>query len=244
MAVAITLTLTFISSLVLHNAIRRFPLVLYILAIFLDVVYFASFGFASTSRLHTVLFFLMQQCGLAFCLFVVVMFAGAFSSQSRIGQALRSIRGELSIAAWILTAGHMGIYLARYVPRLLMGASVKGRVAVSLVVALVLFALLFVLGATSLKAVKRLFDAALWKRIQLLAYPFFALIFVHLALMLIPAARAGNATACARLFVYGIVLVAYIAARGTRAIQDARTFRKNEIRAVSRTSKKRVQSTG
>ena len=98
--------------------------------------------------------------------------------------------------------------------------------------ALVLFALLLVLGVTSFNAVKRRMRADTWKRVQLLAYPFFGLVYVHLLLMLLPSALQGGAAAQASVAAYTAVFGTYAVLRVTRALLDRRMVASvEEVRA-------------
>ena len=122
---------------------------------------------------------------------------------------MKPIRAELSIVACILCFGHMAVYLDSYLPRLLGNASINGNVAVAFGVAVALFVLLALLGVTSLGIVKRAMSSRRWTRIQRFAYLFFALIFCHLALMLLPAALRGGIAAQESLFIYTAMFGAY-----------------------------------
>ncbi|MEF9876498.1 MAG: hypothetical protein RR772_06270 [Gordonibacter sp.] len=162
----------------------------------------------------------MQKCMLPLALFAVVMFIGVFARDSKVGSWLRPVRAELSIIAWILSLGHMTVYLMSYVPRVLAGGSLGGNVALSFVVALVLFALLLMLGITSFNGVKKRMKADSWKRVQLLAYPFFGLIYVHVLLMLLPSALHGGVAAQVSVAVYTMVFGTYAVLRVVRAVRD------------------------
>ena len=90
----------------------------------------------------------------------------------------------------------MAVYLASYAPRL--GGALGGNVLGALVVALALLVLLLVLGVTSFGFVERRMRTESWKRLQRWAYVFFGLVYVHLMLMLAPAASRGGEAAVAR----------------------------------------------
>ncbi|MFR1639160.1 MAG: hypothetical protein ACLSVD_08270 [Eggerthellaceae bacterium] len=62
-------------------------------------------------------------------------------------------------------------------------------------------------------------EASGWKSIQRLAYPFYVLIYVHLALFLAPSALAGKETAVVSLTVYTVVMAAYVLCRTRKALQ-------------------------
>ena len=69
------------------------------------------------------------------------------------------------------------------------------NLALSLALATALVALMAILLATSLLAVKQRLKPSAWKGVQRLAYPFYLLMYVHLALLLLPSALSGKETA-------------------------------------------------
>ena len=123
--------------------------------------------------------------------------------------------------AWLLSLGHMAIYLSSYAANLSTGLP-QTNVAVALALALALFALLVVLGVTSFNVVKKRMKKETWKRVQLLAYPFWGLVYVHLLLMLVPSALRGGAPAQMAVAVYSVVFVGYAVLRIRRAAIDRR----------------------
>ena len=89
------------------------------------------------------------------------------------------------------------------------------------VLAVVLLALLVVLGVTSFNFAKKRMRAETWKKVQRLAYPFFMLVYVHLLLMLAPAVPAGrHCRPNVGFAVYSAVFLAYAALRLARAAWD------------------------
>ena len=112
----------------------------------------------------------------------------------------------------------MAVYLASYGPRL--GGALSANVLGALAVALGLLALLLVLGVTSFGFVKKRMRTESWKRLQRWAYVFFALVYVHLMLMLAPAASRGGEAAVASVVVYTAVFGAYAVLRVRRAVLD------------------------
>ena len=127
---------------------------------------------------------------------------------------------ELSIMAWLLSLGNCKHHLSSYATSLSSGLP-QANVAVALVVALALFALLIVLGVTSFNFVKKRMKET-WKRVQLLAYPFWGLVYVHLLLMLLPSALRGGAPAQMSVVVYSVVFLGYAVLRIRRALVDQR----------------------
>ena len=134
---------------------------------------------------------------------------------------IRPIRRQLSILACIFAVGHIAFYAASYVPRLT--SAFTGNLAFSLGLAALITALMAVLWVTSFSEVKHAMKAASWKRVQRLAYPFYVLTYVHLALLLMPSALAGNDVAVLSIAVYSIVMGAYVVLRLRKALADRRT---------------------
>ena len=156
---------------------------------------------------------------------------------------LKPVRAELSIVAWLLSLGHVAVYGATYLPRIASGGATNGNVAASFAVAVVLLALLAVLGVTSFNLVKRRMRTETWKKVQKLAYPFFLLTYVHLLLMLAPSALHGGVAATTSVAVYSIVFYGSSArrrnavsakpsdARGEARGSGCRPFREGESTA-------------
>ena len=207
---------------VFRHPIRKAPWVFYLLAIALDVLLFAN-SFTSLPRwLIDIISPLMQKGGLGVAMFILVMWIGVFPRNGYLSKTFRPIRAELSILACILIAGHMVLYMTAYLPRILSGAYIKPPVMYSFVIACVLLALVLVLGVTSFRFVKRHMKAKNWKKLQSLAYIFYALTLIHLLLMLMPSALAGNSRSIAAVIIYGILFGGYIIARIIRALVDKR----------------------
>lgn len=216
----IVLALTVCACFALRSPLKACPFAFYALAVTLDVLFLAGAAVALPRELDMALAALMRKCALPLALFVVVMLVGALPKDSKASQWLRPVRAELSIVAWILSLGHMAVYAASYAPRLGAGAAVNGNVMASFALAVVLFALLLVLGVTSFSLVKKRMRADVWKRVQRLAYVFFALAYAHVTIMLLPSAAQGGAAARASVAAYTAVFAAYFALRLWRALRD------------------------
>lgn len=207
---------------VLRKPLKAHPVPFYAAAGLLGIFYIAGAFYGTPRWLTGILVDLVQKCELALALFTVGMFIGCFGVSTKVSRSLRPVRAELSILAWILTLGHMAVYLASYGPRIFGRASLNANVLAAFGLALVLFALLLVLGVTSFSVVKRRMAADRWKRLQRLAYVFFGLVFCHLVLMLAPAALRGGAAALESLAAYAVVFGVYLIARVARAVRDRR----------------------
>ena len=85
-----------------------------------------------------------------------------------------------------------------------------------------LVVLLVPLAITSIDVVRRRLGAMPWKRLQRLAYPFFALILVHAGCYLAKPVLGGSADASLNLAVYALLLATYGVLRARRALADRR----------------------
>ena len=206
------LVATIVAVLALRQPLHKWPVAFYALAVVADVAYIAGIEGLLPRAVMSPLTLLMGKCMLSLALFVVVMYIGVFAKGSRVHQWLKPVRAELSILACILACGHMAVYLASYAPRLggAMGA------------ALALLVLLLVLGVTSFGFVKKHMRTESWKRLQRWAYVFFGLVYMHLMLMLAPAASRGGEAALITVAVYTVVFGAYAVLRVRRALIDRR----------------------
>lgn len=221
MTFLVLLLCSIVAVFILRNPIHKAPVLFYALAIAADLLFMLGDSLGLPREMSHALFIAIHKCTLALALFVIVMFIGAFSRESRARKWLQPIRAELSIIAWILSLGHMVMYLASYATRIVSGY-VDGAVFVALIVALVLFVLLLVLGVTSFRLVKRRISSVIWKKIQSFAYVFFALVYVHLLLMLLPPALRGGEAAQTAVAIYSVVFIGYAVARIVRALKDRR----------------------
>ncbi|NTU89546.1 MAG: hypothetical protein HGA54_06545, partial [Actinobacteria bacterium] len=146
---------------------------------------------------------------------------------------LKPIRAELSIIAWILSLGHMAVYLESYIPKIFSGASINGNVLTAFVLALVLFVLLILLGVTSFNFVKKHMKGTTWKKVQKLSYPFFILVYLHVLFMLLPSALHGGIAAVISVTVYSVIFIGYIILRLVRRSLDMREGEIDENSSVA-----------
>ena len=200
----------------LDKPLKRAPVPFYCAALGLVALYWFGVSTNVTGVWWTWFMPLMQRCALAFLLFTIVMFVGVLGDSSPLRARLMPIRRQLSILGCIFALGHLAFYGVSYVPRL--GSAFAGNLGFSLALAAVLVALMAVLLVTSFQVVKRRMNAARWKGVQRLAYPFYLLTYVHLVLLLAPSAFAGRDTAIVSLVVYTVVVATYVVLRVRRAL--------------------------
>ncbi len=175
-------------------------------------------------------------CLLAFCHIIyyawiyimqIVMFIGALKDGSAIKARLMPIRRQLSIAGCLLAFCHIIYYAWIYIMQIqgILGATtVRPGLAANLFVALgisvLVTALLVILLVTSFMFVKSHMHAATWKKVQRFSYVFYALICLHLMMILVPPALAGKTAAAECVIVYAVVFGAYAIMRTRRHLLD------------------------
>ena len=164
---------------------------------------------------------------LAGALFVLVMLAGAFPNGSAGAKRLMPLRGPLSILACILTLGHNIAYGKTYFVMLFLQPwrlPLTQKLASWCSVAMIVIMLpLFV---TSFPSVRRKMDGRRWKKLQRLAYLFYALLCAHILLLTIPYAISARPGYRLTVFVYTAVFVSYAVCRVQKALsKDKRAFR-------------------
>ena len=220
MRFVIALILSFALVWVCAKPLKRHPAPFYLGAAALLALYF--WGTAVNIHGEAWSYFqpLMQRCALAFLLFSIVMFVGVLNERNPLRAHLMPIRRQLSILACIFAVGHIVFYSASYIPRIT--SAFSGNLAFSLGLAALITALMAVLWITSFQVVKHGMKALTWKRIQRLAYPFYVLTYVHLALLLMPSALVGNTVAVVSIAVYSAVMGAYVVLRSAKALADRR----------------------
>lgn len=220
MTFLIVFACTAVACCALRNPLRKVPWLFYVLAVAFDALYFASDSLGLPQAVDVALLVTMNKCLLPAALFAVVMYIGVFPRSTKARHWLQPLRTPLSIVACILVLGHMVRFFENYAARVLGGGAVSTNVMASFVIGIVLFALLAVLGVTSFNFVRKRMGGRSWKRVQLLAYPFYALVYVHLLIMLGPAALRGGDSAVASVVVYTAVFGLYAVLRVARAIRE------------------------
>lgn len=208
-------------SAVAAKAIKAVPWLWYGIALALDATYAYGIAYSLPPAVLQVLSVVVQRGTFAAALFVVVMYVGVFSERSWVRRTIGPVRAELSIIACILAFAHALNYLSSYLGVLCTNIGViGGNQLASLAIAVVLFALLLVLGVTSAKALKRRVKASIWKNVQRSSYAFFALIYVHELLILYPSAIKGAGDALSTCIASGIVFASYYVLRLARFFAD------------------------
>ena len=218
----VALVLSFALIWACAKPLKKYPVPFYIGAIAMIGVYFWGTSVGIRGDAWSLFQPLMQRCALAFLLFSIVMFVGVLGEKNPLRTHLMPIRRQLSILACIFAVGHIVFYGASYIPRI--SSAFTGNLAFSLGLAALITALMTVLCITSFQIVKHGMSAAAWKRVQRLAYPFYVLIYVHLALLLMPSAAVGNQVAVVSIVVYSLIVGAYVVLRIAKALADRKAM--------------------
>lgn len=231
MIFAVVLVATAAFCLLFKNAIRKAPVFLYLIAGVLSLLFALTGTLSYPFWLQSLLFVLMQKGTLACALFVVVMYMGPFKDVGFVKHRLMPIRATLSIVACLLILGHVAKYLIGYLGRL---GSVGSIVLAGLIVGIVCLIIMLPLGITSFNTVKRAMTPAHWIALQKAAYVFYGLVYVHLALLLLPSSMQAAGTgageaASASLAVYTVAFGLYAVLRIGKAVRDRQEVRRGTL---------------
>lgn len=143
-------------------------------------------------------------------IFVIVMYTGAFKNGSKLIKFLIPIRAELSIIAGILTLAHnisFGKYhfVSLFTAPETMTTNMKAAAGISIVLITIMVPLLI----TSFPIVRKSMKPKVWKRLQRLAYVFYALVYAHVMAIMLPVALTGDMTYIINVVVYSVVFITY-----------------------------------
>ncbi|WP_394525180.1 ferric reductase-like transmembrane domain-containing protein [Lacrimispora sp. JR3] len=174
-----------------RGAIRKQPGIFYVLSlgIIALMVCYQTFDLYSAWPEWTYIWIVSVFWRGAFptALFVIVMYLGALNKKSKVVKALMPIRGYLSIIACLMTLAHSFVYGTYYVPAVLHTPQELGtRDIIALIITVPMFVIMIILMVTSFTKVRRRMKPLVWKKIQRLAYPWFALLYLYLMVLLIP----------------------------------------------------------
>ena len=221
MEVIIALVVAIAIAFAAEPAIKRFPVVWYVIIVILDVVYLTHVLAQVSPALDRALYAYFNRGLLAFGFLAVVMFIGVFGNSSKIRRYLTPIRGELSIMGALLCLPHIVNYLLIYIRRMLAGfESIVNNIVVSFFIALVVTVILAILTVTSFNRIRKAMTPAKWKKLQKWAYPFFILLYVHIVVALSGSITSVGSKAFWSLVFYTVITVAYVVLRLLKVQRD------------------------
>lgn len=143
-------------------------------------------------------------------LFILVMYVSVMPEKSDIRIKLSKVRGEMAIAASLLTLIHNISYGKRYFILLFTEASqLKPYEAAAAVLSLAMILLLIPLTLTSFQVVRKKMSGRSWKRLQRLSYVFYALLYFHIVLIFSRGILAGKLAYLADLYIYTLIFGSY-----------------------------------
>lgn len=214
--ILISLALTLIFALCCHGAIRKHSGMFYALAVVLvvaEVVYYVGGVYEMAPEwLTDYVVNLFKRGALSTAMFVVVMYAGALDARRPMVRRLMGVRGPLSIIACLLTLGHNIIYGGKHFVALFTNpGEMKPQTLAAALISVVMIALMIPLMVTSFQAVRGKMKFRGWKRLQRLAYAFFALIYIHVMVLFVPKFPTKWVDVLAYTVIFGVYLILRVA---------------------------------
>lgn len=211
----IALFIAVITAFCLDKPLKKCPAAFYISAAVLTVgsVAVTQSDITISSRFvrdYVLGIFSRGAIGTAF--WAVVMWAGAMPNGSASIKKLMPIRGELSIIAAILTFSHIITYGLQYITNFIKGRTGSDFVVTS-IVCLAMVLIMTPLTVMSVKKIRKKMNAKTWKKIQRLAYIFYAFIYVHILVLFLPKAQKGREGYFLSVIVYSAVFIGYAVMR-------------------------------
>ena len=198
------------------DTLRKHPVPFYIAGTILSVmmIILNQKHIQFTPVFNTYVIGLFNRGALAAALWCVVAWIGALPDEMKeIRKKLLPARGELSIFAALITLSHAVVYGISYVKRLFSGRSPETDFILTCVICLALMLIMIPLTVISFKAIRKKMNGKTWKNIQRAAYVFYALIYLHIMVIMIPRARQGREGVLLSVLVYTIVFAGYAVCR-------------------------------
>ena len=160
---------------------------------------------------------LFNKGAIACALWCIVAGMAALPNGSAAIKKLMPIRGELSIFSASITLSHVVTYGIVYLQRLFRNPGSDMNFIATCIVCLLLVCIMIPLTILSFKKIRKKLPAKTWKKIQRLAYVFYALIYLHVMLIYIPRAKMGREGSMFSILVYTIVFAGYAVCRIRKA---------------------------
>lgn len=209
----IALAVAFAFALFCGKSLKKHPLAFYLTAVLLTALtaFLSSINIQNLPRfVNNYIINLFSRGVLATALWCVVMITGALPNGSAPMKKLMPIRGELSIFTAILTLGHNIGYGRTYFVMLFTDSEKLSRNQLfASICTIIMLAVMIPLTIMSFPKVRKKMDAKIWKKIQRSAYLFYALIYIHVMLLMIPQAKAGREGYIFNIFIYSLVFFGY-----------------------------------
>ena len=220
----ISLVIALFIAFCLDKPLKKHPAVFYIAAAVLtiaSVVVTQSDITISSRFVRDYVLGIFSRGALGAALWAVVMWTGALPNGSAPIKKLMPIRGELSITAAVLTMAHIITFGMQYIRNLIDGRTGSGDAyrdfVITCILSLSMTMIMVPLAIMSFKAVRKKMNAKTWKRIQRLAYFFYAMIYIHIMVLFVPKAQKGREGYFLSVLVYSAVFIGYAVLRLRKA---------------------------
>jgi len=153
---------------------------------------------------------LFRRGTLGTAFFVIVMYIAVLKNGSTLMKKLMPVRGELSILATILCLCHNFFFGRTYFVAMFTDA---GRLPLNQlaagVLSILMICIMVPLFVMSFPKVRRKMNAKRWKQIQRLAYGYYGMLYIHVAVLILPLAMRGMIKYAISLTAYSLVFGAY-----------------------------------
>ncbi len=210
--------------IIFRKPLQKVPIVFYIIAAVLVAYYVYSYFNGSHLLVWRYFLVAFQRCTISLAFLTIVMFIGVLPENGKLRAALNPIRRQLSITGCILAFGHIIVYISAYIVRYTSGfTALSENMIAALSIAAILTILLTILLVTSFSPVHKAMQQQTWKRIQKFSYIFYALVFVHILLVMVPSALSGATAIILNIAVYTVVFMLYTVLRITRYVVAKRS---------------------
>lgn len=211
----IALLIAVIFTLLCEKPLKKYPYIFYAAAIIITILSsILAQNHISSQFINTYIIGLFTRGAFPTALWIIVMWIGAMPNGSAAIKKIMPIRGELSIFAAILTLGHNIGYGKVYFVRLLTNADkMSYNQIVASILTIIMLIIMIPLTIMSFKQIRRKMNAKLWKKIQRTAYLFYALIYVHVMVLIYPLAKSGRDGYLLNIIVYTAVFIGYAVCR-------------------------------
>jgi DMSO/TMAO reductase YedYZ heme-binding membrane subunit/uncharacterized protein with FMN-binding domain len=210
MTYLISLILILLYITIYTNSLRNKSAIHYAISIFINVLILSLDVLKYDNKLINIIEIYINNGFISLAFFTIVMAIGVLRNKSKTRSKLRPIRTQLSILACIYTIPHLYIFYNYCLIDLL---KINLYNFISPLVSLSLFILFIILFITSFKFFKIKLKTKRWKKIQKLAYPFFFLLYLHLALISKNSISLGDKADVFNLIIYSVIFFIIFALR-------------------------------
>lgn len=221
-----------------NKFIKKHAALLYVITVIISA---AVVGLTAANMTHsfpdwfnTWIWSVLSRGTLGTAFFIIVMYTGALPDKSGAIRRLMPIRAELSIIATILTLAHNISFGLTYFKFMLFSPDVMPKYQfVAGILSIIMIVIMLPLCITSFKAVRAKMKGITWKKLQRLAYVFYALIYAHVLVLLIPMVKHGNISVVTIIIAYSFIFLLYAAMRISKALKQRGNVMRRSPYAVS-----------